>query len=446
MNLIPETAFFLPFIGAFVAGLLRGISPRLSGLARFSVLAGLVGSLLLVVQLPGTLGFHSPALRLLGGLAVLFAILYFVQAVGEEESGEVERSMLVGFMTTGLLLMAFGKDWILALVGMEISSLPMAWFLFRERRNLKASLYLLLAAAVGLLLAAAGVALWVYSTGSLDIDTARHTHRVATLVSAWLLMAGIAYKAGWLPFAAWIPAAYSSGENRFIAFLATAPKLAAAILLYRLAVSLGPLAWTAAAPFVVISILVGVFGALAQKDLRVLLGYSGISHMGYGLMALALPQAVGLPLFSAYMAAYAITAWGGFILLSPDSSGRVPLESLQGAVRRDPFWTMAFMLLLLSMAGVPFVLGFWTKFLIFLRPALAGAWGVVAVALFASVVGLYLYLRVAKWIFLTDPSAGSDALPLPVAKGAYRLLGMVVALFVAVTGLFPAWFFHIFGG
>lgn len=443
-NLIRDFPLFLPFLAALVAGALRIVSPKLQILSRLAVFAGIAGSLALLVtqgaQLPPQL---ADSLGHLGLLIPLFSLGYFMQTAADDEPGETDRVMLLGFTTTGALLMAFGEDWILVGAGVEISSLPLAYFLVRKGSAVKGALYLLLAAGFGLVLLAVGVTFWATATGGLYIDLPELAGSGEITVATVLLFAALAYKVGWLPFAAWIPKVYRAGENRLVAFLATAPKIAVAILMFRMLNSAGPEVWPYLRWFVWLSMGLGVIGGLAQRDLRVLLGYSGISHMGYALLIAARPDQTGAVLFAAYVAAYGLATWGAFALLKPDPHGEVLLNRCLGATKRDPIWTLSFLLILLSQAGVPFVLGFWTKFLLFTQPAAAGAWLSVWIGLIASVIGLYMYLRVAKWLFVSTEETQAE---LPASTGFYKLAGVVIAVVLTVTGLQPGWFFGLFGG
>ena len=248
-------------------------------------------------------------------------------------------------------------------------------------------------------------------------------------VGALLVVAGLAFKLGVVPFHIWVPDTYQGAPTPFVAFLSVAPKatgLAALVTISSLA-PVGPaLAVVAAASMVTGSLL-----ALPQTDLRRLLGYSGIAQMGVVLVAVAAggPVAIGTAAF--FLGGYLFTNLGAFLVVHAVAAdgGRHDVAGLAGLARRSPWLGAALLVFLLSLAGIPFVIGFWTKLEVFLAAYRAGLGWLVALGVTMAVVSLFFYLRVARSAFMGEPEV-----PTPPRLGAPLCLAIVVCI-VAVVGL-----------
>jgi NADH-quinone oxidoreductase subunit N len=232
----------------------------------------------------------------------------------------------------------------------------------------------------------------------------------------------------------WIPDTYQGASASFVAFLSVAPKAAgvAALSLVFLhglaahrAVWMPPLVALA-----IVSMAVGNVLALAQTDLRRLLGYSGIAQMGYVLVAVAASTELGMGMTLFFLAAYLFTNLGAFLVVH--ASGASTIDDLGGLSARSPRLAAALLCFILSLAGIPFVVGFWAKLYVFLAAWKAGLGGVVVVALALAVLSLFYYLRVLRAAYMTDGRAEA-----PRSGPPLRAAIALCALAVIALGLYP---------
>jgi NADH-quinone oxidoreductase subunit N len=243
----------------------------------------------------------------------------------------------------------------------------------------------------------------------------------------------------------WVPDTYQGATTPFVAFLSTAPKAAAVAALGRVLFAATPAlgaTWTPALLAIAgATMVLGTLLAVPQTNLKRLLAYSGVAHIGFLLLGLAsgLP-ALGLVLF--YVAAYTLTNAGVFLVAHAvavaDGSGE-DLPAYAGLARRQPWLALALLLFLLSLAGIPFVAGFWAKLYVFLAAARAGLWPLVALGALLSVVALFAYLRVAREAYLGAPHRdGRVRVAPPLAAAIVVCLVALVALGLAPGPLVEA--------
>jgi NADH-quinone oxidoreductase subunit N len=236
----------------------------------------------------------------------------------------------------------------------------------------------------------------------------------------------------------WVPDTYQGASTPFVAFLSVAPK-AAGISVVATIFALGLRAHTdhwvpPLSLFALLSMAVGNLLALPQTDLRRLLGYSGIAQMGYVLVALATAERFGMGMVLFFLAAYLFTNLGALLVVHAVSeAGGHALASLSGLFRRAPALALALLCFLLSLAGIPFVVGFWAKLYVFLAAWRAGLVGLVVAGIVFAILGLFYYLRVLRAAYMTDE--GDLAVPKPGAP--LKLAIAVCALMVVGLGLWP---------
>jgi NADH-quinone oxidoreductase subunit N len=250
-----------------------------------------------------------------------------------------------------------------------------------------------------------------------------------------LIVAGFGFKIGAVPFHFWIPDTYQGAPTPFVAYLSVAPKLGgiaalAVILLH---------GWGGEAstwkPVVVLlsaaSMLVGNFFALNQSDVRRLLGFSGIAQMGYVLIGLAADTRAGLAMALFFMATYVFSNLGAFLVLhaGAEGSGGHSIPKLAGLSRRAPVLGAALLVFLLSLAGIPFVAGFWAKLFVLLAGYRAGLGWLVVLGVALAVYGLFYYLSVARSTFMAE---GEGNAPVPTRLPLRLAIGVCL---VAVVGL-----------
>ena len=330
-----------------------------------------------------------------------------------------EYNLLLLFSLLGMVLLTGALDLILLVLCFELASIPLFVMSAIEKRKgqetrlmltAEGSMKFFLVGVISTPIALLGLALILGMSGdsaiaSLQSAAPSPLFRVGVL----LLLSGMGFKMGVVPFHMWVPDTYQSAPAPFVAFLSTAPKFTALVALARILVSgleNRVALWAPALTLLCIATLVMAnFWALGQRNTKRLLAYSGIGHVGYLIMALLVADNNGLTMFLFYVVAYLLTNVGAFLVVEA-VSGRSEDESIDvfaGLARRSPWLALSMLLFLLSLAGIPFVVGFWAKLYVFIAVWRAGyAWLVVAGALLA-VVALYYYLQIARVMYMSEP-------------------------------------------
>ena len=375
-------------------------------------------------------------------LAVLGAMDWLEAAAGGRQA---EYLALVLFSTSGMMVLPGARDWVLLVISFELMGIPLyalsAWAKNdgppdRPKLAAEAGLKLFVTGTASSALTFLGLAFVVGLSRTTHIEGIGPSPAPLLAVGMLLIVAGFGFKLGAVPFHFWVPDTYQGAPMPFVAFLSVAPKLGG---LSALAVVLlsgsGPQSgmWgTALIGLSAASMLVGNLFALNQSDVRRLLGFSGVAQMGYVLVGLAAETRFGLAMALFFMATYLFTNLGAFLVLhaGAEASGGHGLQALTGLSRRAPVLGGALLVFLLSLAGIPFVAGFWAKLLILLAGYRAGLLGLVALGVVLAVVGLFYYLGVARSTFMAE---GEDAVrPVPVG---WPLRLAIATCLVAVVGL-----------
>jgi NADH-quinone oxidoreductase subunit N len=243
-------------------------------------------------------------------------------------------------------------------------------------------------------------------------------------VGLLLVLAGFGFKVAAVPFHMWVADTYQGAPTPFVAFLSVAPKAAGLAALSVVLLSGWAQQWGVWEPALLLlsvsSMLVGNLFALPQTDVRRLLGFSGIAQIGYVLVALCARTEFGVAMALFFIATYVFTNLGAFLVLhaAAEESGGHSLVRLAGLSRRSPFLGAAMLVFLLSLAGIPFVAGFWAKLFVFLAGYRAGLVVPVVLGVVLAVVGLFYYLGVARSTFMSEGNSSASlhaGLPLRAA-------------------------------
>jgi len=396
-------------------------------------------------------------LKLMLYFAVIAVLVYSRDylAVRGLERGEFYVLLLCA--TLGMMVMISAAHLLSVYIGLELLSLSLYALVAIDRDSPRATeaamkYFILGALASGLLLY--GMSMVYGATGTLEIGgiaqaiaqgTANKTVLVFGLV---FLVSGIAFKLGAVPFHMWIPDVYQGAPTAITLFIGSAPKLAAFAMTLRLLVyGLFELAghWqTMLMIMAVLSIALGNPAAIAQTNIKRMLAYSAISHMGFMLLALmsgvvADDRHFMINAYSSamyYVVAYVLMSLGSFgmiLLLSRAGFEAEHLDDFKGLNRRSPWFAAVMMVLMLSMAGIPFFVGFFAKFSVLLAAVDAGHVAVAVFAVMLSLVGAFYYLRVVKLMYFDAPV---DAAPI-VAPIDMRILLSANGIAVALFGMFP---------
>jgi NADH-quinone oxidoreductase subunit N len=379
-------------------------------------------------------------------VAVLFSA-HYLRRTGE---GRGEYYALLLFATSGMTLLAAAADLIVVFLALEVLSLSlyvMAGFSWRRLASQEASLKYFLLGAFSSAFFLYGIAMAYGATGTTSIGgiadaLGGETGSLAlALTAAGLLTVGFAFKVAAVPFHMWTPDVYQGAPTPVTGFMAAGTKVAGFAALIRVAsVALGPISWELTPVLVAVSALTMVVGsllAIAQDDVKRIFAYSSIAHAGFVLVGVAAANQEGISGAMFYLAAYAAMILGAFgvvLLVSRRGEDRTSLRSYRGLSRRNPVLAALLAVFLLSLAGLPPTAGFIAKVLVFQAAMDAGLAGLVVVAVLASVVAAFFYIRVIVTSYMEDPEPDGEAVARAGAPGWALAAAAVVTL---VLGVFP---------
>jgi NADH-quinone oxidoreductase subunit N len=353
------------------------------------------------------------------------------------------------FGLLGVFVLASSYSLLVSYLGLEILSLSLyAMVAFNRDSPVAAEAamkyFVLGAIASGTLLY--GMSMVYGVTGSLNIGDLQATigGAEASSLSLWVglafLVAGVAFKFGAVPFHMWVPDVYQGAPTAVTLYVGTAPKLGALALTIRILVeglpALGDLWQVMLAALAVLSLVLGNVAAIAQTNVKRMLAYSTIAHVGFILLGFVAgtPEGVQAALF--YTLVYVIMAAGSFgflVLLSSRGEEVETLDDLRGLWQRSPWFALMMTLLMVSLIGVPPLAGFYAKWWVLSALLETGHVGLAVVALLASVIGAYYYLRVIRVMLFDDGGhAHAGGLPLDV-----RVVLSVNVLLLLLIGLLP---------
>ncbi|MET0347523.1 MAG: NADH-quinone oxidoreductase subunit NuoN [Methyloceanibacter sp.] len=382
----------------------------------------------------------------LAGAAV--ALLMSTDYWRAEGGLKFEYPVLVLFAATGMLMMISANDLIALYVGLELQSLALyvvAAFNRDSARSAEAGLkyFVLGALSSGMLLYGASL---VYGfTGSTNFAVIAASVQpsganIGLIFGLVFLMAGFAFKISAVPFHMWTPDVYEGAPTPVTAFFAAAPKLAAMALTVRVLIAAFPAVtteWRQIVVFLAIaSMALGAFAAIGQTNIKRLMAYSSIGHMGYALVGLAAGTAEGVAGVIFYLAIYLAMTLGTFAcILAMRRGGRMveDIDALSGLSLTNPAMAFLLAMLLFSLAGIPPLAGFFAKFYVFLAAIHAGLYALAVIGVLLSVVGAYYYLRIIKIMYFDAPAERFEPMPLTLAA-ALGLSG----IFVLVYSVYPA--------
>ncbi len=383
----------------------------------------------------------------LGGSAL--AILMSRQFIHAEKLARFEYPLLIVFATLGMLIMISAQDLITLYIGLELQSLALyvlAAINRDSRRATEAGLkyFILGALSSGLLLYGSSLVYGFTGTVNfIELATIVTTESMGLglLLGLVFVAAGLAFKVSAVPFHMWTPDVYEGAPTPVTAFFAASPKIAAMALFLR--TFLVPFAeitdsWQQIVVFIsVASMILGAVAAIGQTNIKRLMAYSSIGHMGYALVGLAAGGQEGVQGVLIYLAIYLVTTVGVFvcILSMRRSDGMVEqIDDLAGLSRTHPYMAYILMALMFSLMGVPPFAGFFGKFYVFLAAVESGLYALAVIGVVTSVIAGYYYLRIIKVMFADEPAA-PFVRPLPFEMGAILTAsGGLVTLFF----LYPA--------
>ena len=360
-----------------------------------------------------------------------------------------EYPLLITLAVVGMMMMVSAGNLMSLYMGLELQSLALYVVASLRRDSVKSTeaglkYFVLGALSSGLLLYGASLTYgYAGTTDFAGIITAATDGQasIGLLFGLVFLIAGLAFKVSAAPFHMWTPDVYEGSPTPVTAFFATAPKMAAMALFARVVHdAFGGVVgdWQqVVAVLALVSVFLGSIAAIGQTNIKRLMAYSSIAHMGYALMGLAAGTAFGVQAMLVYMAIYVTMNVGTFaFILSMGRDGQpvTDIGSLKNYSEREPLKALAVLVLMFSLAGVPPLVGFFGKFYV-LRAAYDGGLAWLAIGgVIASVIGAYYYLRIVYYMYFGDPQEPLDRETSPVLGTI--LVGSAAIMVVGVVNLF----------
>jgi NADH-quinone oxidoreductase subunit N len=353
-----------------------------------------------------------------------------------------EYAILVLLSTLGMMVLISAGDLIMLYLGLELMSLALYVVAASNRDDVKSTeaglkYFVLGALSSGMLLYGASLIYGFTGTVSFaGIAAAVKTGSIGIVFGLVFLLAGLCFKVSAVPFHMWTPDVYEGAPTPVTAFFASAPKVAALAVFTRVALTafsgIGP-QWQQIVIFVSIaSMALGSFAAIGQKNIKRLMAYSSIGHMGFALVGLAAGTAEGAQGVLVYIAIYVAMTLGSFaVILTMKRNGKhvENISDFSGLSRTNPLLAFFFAMLLFSLTGIPPLAGFFAKYFVFVAAIKAGLFTLSVIGVLTSVVGAFYYLNIIKVMYFDEPLAELDPM-----RGELRTV-------LAIAGLFNIFFF-----
>ncbi len=383
-------------------------------------------------------------LALIGSVATLVLSSEFLS---DPSRRIFEYSILVVLSTLGMMVLISAGDLISLYLGLELMSLALYVVATSHRDDAKSTeaglkYFVLGALSSGMLLYGASL---IYGfTGTVNfagIAAAATTGSVGIVFGLVFLLAGLCFKVSAVPFHMWTPDVYEGAPTPVTAFFASAPKVAAMAVFTRVALTAFPgivTQWRQIIVFVSIaSMALGSFAAIGQTNIKRLMAYSSIGHMGFALVGLAAGTVEGAQGVLVYIAIYVAMTLGSFaIILAMKRNGQAVenISDFAGLSRTNPLLAFFFAMLLFSLAGVPPLAGFFAKWYVFVAAIKAGLFTLSVVGVLTSVVGAYYYLSIVKVMYFEEPLTKVDAVR-PEVGAVVAVAGLFNVLYAIYPGL-----------
>ncbi len=392
---------------------------------------------------------YMKVLVLIGASLTMIMSVRFIE---RENMARFEFPILLLFATLGMLMMVSANDLLSLYMGLELQSLSLYVVAAFRRDSLRSSeaglkYFVLGALSSGMLLY--GCSLVYGFAGSTSFDDlgrimaaellAKGSISVGLLVGLVFVAAGLAFKVSAVPFHMWTPDVYEGAPTPVTAFFATAPKVAALALFVR--VLTDPFhdlmaQWQQIIIFISIaSMILGSLAAISQRNIKRLMAYSSIGHVGYALVGLAAGTEEGVRGVAVYLAIYIFMNVGTFaciLCMRQREKMFEGIDDLKGLSKTNPLVALALAIFMFSMAGIPPLAGFFGKFFVFMAAIDAGLYTLAIIGVLTSVIGAFYYLRIVKLMYFDEPSESFDR---PIGREMGAILfgtSLVVVLFILI--------------
>jgi NADH-quinone oxidoreductase subunit N len=392
----------------------------------------------------------SDVLKILIFIVSLFAFVYAKDYLRDRNMWTGEYYVLGLFAVLGMLIMVSANSLLVVYLGLELLALCLYALVAFDRDSTggaEAAMKYFVLGALGSGMLLYGMSMIYGATGSIELETVARVaveqgiqNKVLVFGLAFLII-GIGFKFGAVPFHMWVPDVYQGAPTPVVLFLGSAPKIAAFALAIRLLVDgLGGMHADWQGMLVILAVLsmgLGNLIAIAQTNVKRMLAYSTISHVGFIFLGLLAGTAQGYAAAMFYAIVYAVMAAGAFgllVLISRKGFDAENLDDLKGLNERDSWYAAMMALIMFSMAGVPPTVGFMAKLLVLEAVVRVDLWWLALISVFFSIVGAFYYLRIVKLMYFDEPVTAE---PLTAGAGA-RVALSVNGLAMLVLGIFPA--------
>lgn len=345
----------------------------------------------------------------------------------------------------GMLVLASARDLILLFVAFELMSIPLYFLTGFQKRDDTAgegALKFFLVGSISSAILLYGLSFLFGATGTTDMNgiaAAMATGNALAKFGLVVALAGLGFKIAAVPFHMWVPDTYEAAATPFVAWLSVAPKAAGFIVIFRLylegahesAVVWVPLVSALAA----LTIVAGNLMAIPQSNVKRMLAYSGVAHIGYMLMGLAAVSASGVSMVLFYLVAYMFGNMGAFLVVQAvgTSERSDQMSAYRGLAQRSPVLALSLLVFLLSLGGIPFVAGFWAKLFIFRAVIDQHMYALALLGAIATIVALYYYLVLGRRMYVEEPE---KATPVAVPTPLFAAI-LICALGTVVMGVYP---------
>jgi len=392
----------------------------------------------------------SAVLKVFVLLTTYFVFFYSKIYLRARDLFRGEYFVLGLFAVLGMMVLVSAGSLLTVYLGLELLSLSLYAMVAMNRESSTASeaamkYFVLGALASGMLLY--GMSMIYGATGTLDLAAIREHiagvdgRNMILILGLVFVVVGIAFKLGAVPFHMWVPDVYEGAPTSVTLFIGSAPKIAAFGMLMRLLVDgLPGLHADWIQMLVILSVLsmgVGNIIAIAQANLKRMLAYSTIAHVGFLFLGIVAGTSAGYSASMFYIIVYAIMSLGGFamiVLLGHAGFEADRIEDFKGLNDRNPWYAFLMLILMMSMAGVPPFLGFWAKWSVLREVVAADMTWLAVVAVFFSIIGLFYYLRIVRMMYFEKAERAE-----PVVAGAdMRMMVSANALAILALGVYPS--------
>ena len=446
LNIIPEIFIFCSALILLILGLFIKNIKLINNLAILSLLIAVA----LVINQP----FQSIYLNsyVIDEFSSLFKIMIFIGSivtlvmfVSSREDLHInlyEFPILILFSTLGMMVMVSANDLLAMFIGLELQSLSLYVLAALNRNSLLSSeagikYFILGALSSGLLLF--GISYIYGFSGNTNFNLIAvnyNSESLGLLIGIVFVLAGLAFKVSAVPFHMWTPDVYQGAPTPITAFFALAPKIAAMGLLVRfLFNSFGELYldWQQIIFFISIaSMMLAAFAAIAQTNIKRLMAYSSIGHIGYALIGVACVSSEGLRSLLIYLMIYLvmnISVFTVILSLKRNDAYFENISDLSGMYKNHPFTTILVALMMFSLAGIPPLAGFFGKFYIFVAALESNMVFLAVIGIIASVISAFYYLRIVKIMYFDEPKEEFDGVNIRSLQVLFYPSSFLVILF-----------------